>query len=146
MTTAAILEDVPFAVLWTVVCVWWDCTVYWQCVTVFGIPTSCINGDDKMDRFVVPTTSYHLPGDLYWWQILQGVVCLTCEVSWAHNNSLDFCTVLGVLGVKAEVQTGLTAFVNIVSVWKPLCWNILNECIFIINYLPHLISSASHSL
>ena len=140
MTTTAILEDVAFAVLWTVVCAWWDtCTVYWQCVTVFGLPISRIIRQDKMDQLVAPTTTYLTPADLNWWEILQHVVCLACGGKWAYNTSLDFCTVLGVLGVKAEIQIRLTAFVNIVSVWKPLCWNILSECISIINYLPHLI-------
>jgi len=77
-----------------------------------------------------PPSRYATAADLYWWEILQGIVCLTCELSWAFNTSLDFCTLPGVLCVKAEIQIGITAFVNILSVWKSLCWNILNECIF----------------
>jgi len=75
---------------------------------------SHISGEDKMDQFVTPTTSELTPVELNWWEILQGIVCFTCGVRWAYNKSLDFCTVLGVLGVKAEVQIGLTAFVNTV--------------------------------
>jgi len=40
---------------------------------------SCISGEDKIDGFVAPA-SYYIPDDLYWWEILQGIVCLTCEV------------------------------------------------------------------
>jgi hypothetical protein len=81
-----------------VVCVWWDtCTVYWHCIRVFGLPKSRSSREDKMDRFVTPTSSDLTPADLNWWEILQSIVCLTGVMRWAFNTSLDFCTVLGVL-------------------------------------------------
>ena len=65
---------------------------------------SRISGEDKMDRFVAPTTSDLTPADLNWWEILQGIVLFDLWVRWAFKSSLDFCTVVGVLGVEAEIE------------------------------------------
>ena len=38
---------------------------------------SHISREDKMDQFVAPTTYDLTPADLYCWEILHGIVCVT---------------------------------------------------------------------
>jgi hypothetical protein len=52
---------------------------------------SRISGEDKMDRFVAPTTSDLIPADLNWWEILQGIVSLLGEMSLQHKPALLHC-------------------------------------------------------
>ena len=106
---------------------------------VFGIPMSHISGEGKMDQFVAPTTSDLTPANLNWWEILQSIVCLTCggEMSLQHKPGLLHCA--GSSWCWGWDTDWTDSFCKYCVSVETIMLKYINECISVINFLPHLI-------